>query len=533
MLVQLVHKFRSHKDVIDRISVLMESDNSAQLIASDQDIYAALSLLLEGFEDITLVFDGLDECEDPTAFLQLTRELCASTPTKAVILGRPNVELPVRFQHLSIHLPQSSNLEDIKTYLEPQIFLLQNRRLIPEDVSLATVVDTLAARAEGIFLWAWLMIQYLSCRVLSPKERLAAIFEEVSIGGLDNMYEKILRVLDRGYTNEKASVRKIFELIAICFRPVLATELQIALAITPEKVTETSSFIVEFEESLPIICGAVVEIQSDGSVRFIHSSFRDFLVSSSDSTYGRSFTVNERAAHIRCATKCLSYLIYDLPSSPLFMTTGISSAKDLKVAFPFIEYAQQWVKHAASGFRNENLSPNEVEPSLHDEFYGILAKFINRPLTVTVWIEASITYGLSPSLQSLITLRLNQSSSAASASLLNSGNLVFTLLEDFATELERLNEDWGHLLEEDPSAIWKPSITAFSRSSYWFETKDTTVSSLLPSEAVGSFQSGTSRSVLILSQLSSAEDELGIVLVLPSRFVPNLIHTFEYTNTHQ
>jgi hypothetical protein len=533
VLVQLVHKFRSHKDVIDRISVLMMLDNGGQLTASDQDIYAALSLILKSFEDITLVFDGLDECEAPTAFLQLIQELCASTPTKAVILGRPNVELPVRFQHFLIHLTQSSNLEDIKIYLEPQIFLLQNRRLIPEDVSIATVVDTLAARAEGIFLWAWLMIQYLSCRALSPKERLATIFEEVSIGGLDNMYEKILRVLDRGYTKEKASIRTIFEIVAICFRPVLATELQIALAITPGKVTETSSFIVEFEESLPIICGAVVEIQSDGSVRFIHSSFREFLVSSSDSIYRGSFTVNERAAHIRCATKCLSYLIYDLPSSPLSMTIGTSSAKDLKVAFPFIKYAQQWVKHAASGFGNENVSLNEVEAGLYDEFYGILAKFINRPLTVTVWIEASRTYGLIPSLQLLMTLRSNQWSSATSASLLNSGNLVATLLEELATELERLNQDWGHLLEEDPSAIWKPSITAFSRSSYWFETKDTTVSSLLPSEAVGSFRSGTSRSVLILSQLSSAEDELGIVLVLPSRFVPNLITTFEHTNTHK
>jgi hypothetical protein len=521
VLVQLLHKFRWHKEVIDRISVLMESDSSGQVTASDQDIYAALSLVLEGFQNIILVLDGLDECEDPTAFLQLIKELCASTPTKALILGRPNVELPMRFQHLLIYLPETSNMEDIKAYLEPQILLLKDRRLIPEEVALAKVVNALTTRAEGIFLWAWLMIQYLSCRVLSPKERVAAIFESIPIEGLDNMYEKILRVLDRGYANEKASVRRIFEFIAICFRPVLATELQVALAITPGKVTESTSFIVEFEESVPIICGAVVEIQRDGSVRFIHSSFRDFLISSSDSTYRRSFTVDERAAHIRCATTCLSYLIYDLPSSPLSATPSMSSAKDLKVAFPFIEYAQQWVKHAASGFRNETASQEEVDAGLYDEFYSILAKFINRPLTVTVWIEASRRYGLSPSLQSLIALRSDQNSSAKSAPLLESGNLVATLLEELDTELERLNNEWGHLLEKDPSAIWKPSITAFSRSSYWFQTRDTIVSSLLPLDAVGSYRNGTSRSVLVLSQLSSDEGEMGIVLVLPSRSVLN------------
>jgi hypothetical protein len=81
----------------------------------------------------------------------------------------------------------------------------------------------------------------------------------------------MLRVLDRGYTNEKASVRRTFELIAICFRPVLATELQVALTISPGKVKESMSYIVEFEESVSIICGAVVEIQRDGSVPFIHS----------------------------------------------------------------------------------------------------------------------------------------------------------------------------------------------------------------------------------------------------------------------
>ncbi|KAH0559610.1 hypothetical protein GP486_003875 [Trichoglossum hirsutum] len=515
VLVQLVHRFQSHKNIIDQITILMELNNGGKLKASDEEIFAALSLLLEGLEHTVLVFDGLDECEEHTTLLELIRELCASTTTRVLLLSRPNVGLPMRFHHLSLYLHQSSNFQDIKLYLEPQILLLRDRGLIPGETSLGAAVDTLASRAEGMFLWTWLMTQYLNCRALSPKERLEAIFEAADIEGLHDVYGKILRVLNQGYAKERASARKIFELIAIAFHPFLVTELQVAVAITPGKVTEKSSFIVEFEESLPIICGALVEVQSDGTVRFIHSSFRDFLASASEVAH--CFSIDERAAHVRCSTISLSYLVYDLPSSPLRQTTPHPSIEDLKISFPFIEYALQWVKHAASGFQAGDILQKPFELNVQDDFYTILAKLISRPLTITVWIEALSIFRMKPSLKPLIALCSNRVS-LASASLFNTGNLAVTLLKELAADLERLDAEWGHLLERDPSAIWGPSITAFSRSSFWFETKNTAVTSMLLAEAAGSFRScSPQRPVLIQSQVSGAGHELGIVLVLPSR----------------
>jgi hypothetical protein len=107
-------------------------------------------------------------------------------------------------------------------------------------------------------------------------------------------------------------------------------------------------------------------------------------------------------------------------------------------------------KHAASGFRNESASQKEADAGLYDESYSILAKFINEQLTVTVWNDASRRYGLSPSLQLLIALRSDRNSSAKSAPLLKYGNLVITLLEELDAELERLNNEWAHLLEKRP-----------------------------------------------------------------------------------
>jgi hypothetical protein len=337
ILVQLVHTLPFDKAVMDRVAVLMYSEGSGQLRASDEEVGAALSLLLETVPNPILVFDGIDECEDHSWFLELIRDLSTATSSKVLLLGRPNVELPMWFSHLSIYLDRSLNLSDIKLYLEPRVLQLLERKLFPVGTSAQEMVDMLASRAEGMFLWAFLFMQYLGCRSISPKERLEAIFTPSLIEGLDGVYGKILGTLDRAYSKEKANVRKIFELIAIAAYPLRVEELQTAIAIEPGNVTDSLSLIVDFEEAIPIMGGALVEVQRDKTVRFIHSSFRDFLATISAGT----FMIDERKANNRCSTLCLSYFIHDLPSSTLYQIGHGAGAFDMKRAFPFIEYALQ------------------------------------------------------------------------------------------------------------------------------------------------------------------------------------------------
>lgn len=515
ILVQLVHTFRPDKAVIDRVAVLMDSEGSGQLRASDEEVGAALSLLLETVPNPTLVFDGIDECGDRPWFLELIRDLSAATSSKVLLLGRPNVELPMRFSHLSIYLDRSLNLPDIKLYLEPQVSQLIERKLIPVGTSVQEIANTLASRAEGMFLWSFLFMKYLGCRAISPKERLEAIFTPSLIEGLDGVYGKILGTLDRAYNKEKAKVQKIFELIAVATRPLRAEELQIAITIEPGNVTETSSLIVDFEEVIPIICGALVEVQSDKTVRFIHSSFRDFLATTSTGT----FVINEWKANIRFSTLCLSYFIHDLPSSTIYQNGQGADVFSVRKTFPFIEYALQWISHAAAGFglSNDNSSPPNL--SIENEFYMLLAKFLSRPLTITVWIETSWSFRVQPSVKLLTNLR-SRDRVSQHASLFDSNSLAVTLIEDLSLQLDRLNSEWGHLLKKNPSSIWGESISAFLQSDFWFRTKDTKVSSMLPANAIGSYQSGgPSRPVLVQSQVSQDTKRLGVILVLPSRQV--------------
>jgi hypothetical protein len=137
----------------------------------------------------------------------------------------------------------------------------------------------------------------------------------------------------------------------------------------------------------------------------------------------------------------------------------------------------------------------------------LVAKFLSRPLTITVWIETSWSFRVQPSVKLL-------------TSLFDSGSLDVTLLEDLSSQLDRLNSEWGHLLKENPLEIWGDSISAFLQSDFLFRTKNTKVSPMLPTDAVGSYQSGgQSRAVLVRSQVSQDNTRLGVVLVLPSRQV--------------
>ncbi|KAH7095136.1 hypothetical protein FB567DRAFT_586466 [Paraphoma chrysanthemicola] len=515
VLAQIIQRYSYHQDTLDRIAILMIPNNVDGLLASDEEVFGALLLLLEGFNQSILIFDGIDECEDHTVFLEQLNDLCATTSTRLMLLGRPNIELPSKFAHQSIHL-RDWNLRDIERFLDPQVRRWQDRGMIPNAEPTEKIVEELVSHSEGIFLWARLMSQFLDRKALSPKERLDIIFEPTEFTGLDGIYTKILEVLGQGYERETANIQRIFGLIAITLRPLSVIELQTAVAIAPGRVTEESNFIIDFETSLPIICGALVEMQSDGTMRFVHSSFRTFLASGL--CQQSKFYFNERTTHIRCSTLCLSYLIYDLPSSSLYRTTSAVTVESLKTAFPFIEYSLRWVDHAVCGFKASDVLQNPLQVDIQDCFYTTLAKLINSPLSITVWIEAARSFRTKPSLQSLVALRPSRTSSLGFASPFNTGKLAITLIEELATDLERLDKEWGYLLKQDPSAIWGPSITAFCKSVFWVETDSTTATSLLPAEAVGAYRTGSrERPILIQSQVSTSGDEVGIVLVLPPR----------------
>ncbi|KAJ5428580.1 hypothetical protein N7445_010034 [Penicillium cf. griseofulvum] len=500
------------------VKVLMDSDGSGQATASDEEVLAGLSLILATVPQTFTVFDGIDECDDHEHFLELIRDISTQTSHKVLLLGRPNVEAPSKMHHLSLYLDQAWNFPDIKLYLYPKILSLQERHQIPDTLDIEGVVGVLAHRAEGMFLWAWLMIQYLNCRALSPKERLDAVLTPSIVEGLEDVYEKILSVLDRGYRKEKGQILKIFEILTAALRPVSVSELEFAIAITPGTVTEASSIIVDFETTLPVISCSLVEVGCDERVRFAHSSFRDFITSHDERQSDSPFAVNERRAHLSLSTVSLSYILHDLPSSSVCQAASSAVADHVAEIFPFAAYAHHWPQHAIQGLRakaSKSVPTSEIDAQ--DNLFGILTKFFNHPLSVTAWIETSWLFQSEPSLTALADV-CSETILPGPQSFLETGSIALTMLREASSNLDDLKAEWNHLLRNDPQAIWGPSITAFSTSPYWYQTEETIVSSMLPIEATGSYQKGSAHwSILVQSQLSSSGIDFGVVIMIPSR----------------
>jgi hypothetical protein len=256
-----VHEHRNRADLIDTFSILIESRSSGQVTASDDEIYQALALLMSWSTDVTLLFDGVDECINAGGFLTKLHELCTKSYTKVLLLGRPSTEIPRSFRHFtSFHLDQSQNMGDIALYLRPEIHELQQDGQLEMCLSLDEIVSILTSRSQGMFLWAWLMVRYLECKALSPSEREEAIFTVELVEGLENLYEKILFMLRREYRKTQEKLGKIFSLMVASTSPLTITQLQIALAIEPGMATKKSRFIKNLAQDLPIICGSLVEI---------------------------------------------------------------------------------------------------------------------------------------------------------------------------------------------------------------------------------------------------------------------------------
>jgi hypothetical protein len=177
------------------------------------------------------------------------------------------------------------------------------------------------------------------------------------------------------------------------------------------------------------------------------------------------FNLDEYTTDCRCSTSYLLNLIYNLSSSPIYRRLSMQDLHALQASFPFISYTLLWVDHAIFGFRAGSAYSQSRQADIWYDFYNILAKLINAPYTISLWIEVARTFQIVLSLESLTSLHIVGPCQTDLLSPFCTGKLAISLLEDLSVDLERLDQDCGYLLNQGLSAIWGPSISAFCKSS--------------------------------------------------------------------
>jgi hypothetical protein len=471
-----------------------------------------------------MIFDGIDECADQSEFFARLEDMNSTNRNCSVALfSRPTVKLPRKFMPDSfcIDLKSMQNLEDIRSFLRPKIRELANDEVLSSNTDIEATVAKISNRANGMFLWARLFIEYLQFPALTMRQRSNAINDLNRLEGLDALYNAILlSLIEQSPKQARMNTRLAFQWVAWSYRPLHVDEFSCAMSIPLDRKVDPDDVIPNIERSLSALSGALLEVNNDNTVRFIHLSVLEYLTASPQcQEMGLNnpvhFSIDMMHAHCYCASLCLSYLIHSIPAEPLGGSTQTTPDKRFqRVRYPFLEYAAEfWSHHILESIKSlMTRSEIETDGSI-DQLFNLASSFLANQQSIAMWIEASWMFNHPPQIGSgpedevlstdfeiLCCLSRNQRTKLMKA---------VDILRHLADDLTDLNKSWAGVLRATPNEIWEPSVSAFTRSEFWIAVAGARLISL------ASRHDDADKFICVKSQVSPSGLEMGVIKVWP------------------
>lgn len=342
---------------------------------------------------LVVVIDALDECgtaETRTRLVSLLLELSkVARWIKIIMTSRPNDELmgllrnqgnePVRRDLFKEDL--GSVTSDITLFIHHSLKQVQG-----EDESLAgtswlhdTTVEDLAARANGLFIWARTacsMIRHSLNPEEQVKELLAGNASHDASEQLNSLYGVVLAEA-LGETRGKPRV------IKSCISAVITTRIPLSDATLSKLVPNVG--LTELQNVIRRLASVLYRDQS-GLVRVVHQSFSDYMV---DEKCDEKYRINKEEENLAVATSCLRIMnkelrfnICELEDSTVY-NDQISDlpCRIQKMISPQLQYSCiYWASHLA-----ETLVFN-IALETHEAAIQQLADILLSP-RVLFWIE--------------------------------------------------------------------------------------------------------------------------------------------------
>jgi hypothetical protein len=518
ILTQLLHAYRTNPDIIDILLVLWNEQTSGQLFATEEEVTSAIKLLLGRLGKLILVLDGVDECRNPEILFKRLDQFRQVANSFAVALFlRPTLPVPLSLSRDSFRLRLRSNLnmEGIRNYVRSKIGYLIDDGSLPDSVELEPMVENISLRANGMFLWTALLVEYLQSPFVSTRQKLDATHNLNRFEGLDSLYFVILESLERQIAHGgQTNIARAFQMVAYAYQPMHIRALECIVAMPLDRPVEHEDHIPNFSTNLGQISGALMELGNDMTVRFIHVSLFDYLRDTKRSqilqtTGHKLIDTDETLAHAVSAACCLSYLNYTIPHEPLGGSAQTVADPQLhREKYPFLEYAAQfWSAHLLDCMKNSKVLILLSNPELSMPIIQLASRFLSDTRAVTLWIEACWMFGFRPWIGTNadvmigdLPIRFPLKNVPGEDQL----KRAFDILRHLASDLELLNRDWGKTLRNAPNEIWEPSISAFTRSSFWLAVAGSTVEQITTEKG----------SICLRSRVSSNGQHLGIARLL-------------------
>jgi hypothetical protein len=521
---------------------------TSQNVASQHVLLDLLKKASLGLDELFIVLDGLDECERPDNTVKDILEAIKHSTAKLLIFSRPNVAfMRENFgAGRSISVTRDLTRRDLENFFAPRIAQLKSDRILPTTPPDWDLVAQLLHGADGMFLWARLMMSFLTSPALRPSMRLRVIENLTHPEGLDDMYLRILGLIAAGPQPERNLARRIFLWLVYARKHLSARQLRDILTqvegdtkvpILPRTQGDNLDEFADFDHTVIMVCSGLTEICTSNDAqepfyRLIHGSATDFFqcylqrsripphVAPATPTELLS-SQDEAAAEL--GSECLIYLIYAVPAGPLSgdLSRG-AVCKDVEGAFPFLSYATSlWSHHLHASIsllfqtgRLETHSPLSKFSILVDW----ISRFLSTRLVLMAWVESLYTFNkidedhqtIQSNLLSWATSIISSDKPSTDTKLRDLANAMAKFAEDIAI-MHRL---WGETLLFEPEQIWN-DITAFTPSEFFVQTRATSVKSLVPTQFEPISLAETSLCTISTERWDG--DELGVLSIWPSK----------------
>ncbi|KAK3897093.1 hypothetical protein C8A05DRAFT_48158 [Staphylotrichum tortipilum] len=296
------HDSSTQYDHIIKSLLLQFAQHSADLVAHIHDEYIGsrqatvgiLEDLLEmavdllsgnGQRGIHILLDGLDECpiDKQRSLLRLMKCLTSGRSNcKVLISSRDVPPLPARARKAVLSLAEEKAClrDTITTYARIRLLAIGDnlRELGISEDEIKHISSHIGQRADGMFLWATLVLNYLSANFFYTGDEFMKAVDTLP-QELTAFYEKLLsRILTGLDTRSALRLRAIFGWIAFAKRPLRKAELQSALMFQPDEVIGDRPVPAQIFER----CKPLIEERSDSTLTFIHISVKESYEASGD-----------------------------------------------------------------------------------------------------------------------------------------------------------------------------------------------------------------------------------------------------------
>ncbi|PVF98473.1 hypothetical protein CPB86DRAFT_873331 [Serendipita vermifera] len=244
-----------------------------------------------------LVLDALDECELRTC-QQLLRVLLPrllNLPRLKIFLtSRPELHIREQLQRsthhfLAFRIDAPENIQDVELYMRRTVDGLS----LPEEQT-----RQLIARADGLFIWATTVCELLQNIRGSRDAFICRVLNE-GIRQMDSIYQIALEQAIRNNEVEESmeAYMNVLKVVVVAYEPL-----------SPDAINQ----LLDISNGMEIVgdLRSVFECHGvDEPVRFLHPTFREFLL---DSDISGQFYVDISSAHHLMATSCFFLMNKDL-----------------------------------------------------------------------------------------------------------------------------------------------------------------------------------------------------------------------------